>query len=175
MRTAAGEGSAGRVRAGRRQRRADRRGRRCRPGCAVDWQRQARTAERPRPTRNGLFRLPRSRRTAVACCSWPATRTSSWPAGNDYNIYQHDPDAEPVRADGLLHRPLAVPARPDDPVQGHLHLRVDQEADNYKVLAGAGADGGLPRPQQQGDRPAAAPQPTTTGRSAAASRRRATG
>ena len=43
----------------------------------------------------------------------------------------------PGRPDRLLHRPRHLSPGPDDPVQGHLPLRVDPAEDNYEVLPGA--------------------------------------
>jgi hypothetical protein len=86
---------------------------------------------------------------AVVVADLPATddyqqRTEDLPAPQDlkpgfyFLVASHDAEfggkQSPISyADDLLHRPVAVPARADDPVQGHLHPR-GPEPDDYKTL-----------------------------------------
>ena len=72
--------------------------------------------------KNGLYGVrPRPDRAHIG--RRHARRTSNSPPPTTATSTARRPRRRPQRADGLLHRPLALPARPDDPVQGHLHPR----------------------------------------------------
>ena len=90
--------------------------------------------------------------SARGTCCWPATKGQQLATAEDYYSYSRTSTPNPLRADDLLHRPLALPARPDDPVQGHLHRRGPADRTTTRPLPDRRSDGRLPRRQRQGDR-----------------------
>ncbi len=133
---------------------------RCGPGsaattisCVADRADQDRR-ERPVPLRR--------RPIAMRWCFTPHTAARRCRRSTTIYSYRNNNAAAAVRADDVLHRPLAVPARTDDPVQRHLPGASISSEDNYKTIPGRDADGDLRRRQRQRDRTRRRTGPTTT-------------
>ena len=105
--------------------------------------------------KNGLFRVAGAQRPRLPGRS-PRTTASSSPPRNDYYAPPARPHAPAARADRLLHRPLAVPPRPDDPLQGHLPAASTRRRTTTRRSPNRKVTVVVQRRERQGDRPARA-------------------
>ena len=91
----------------------------------------------------------------AGCLILASSKDQQLATGNEFYTYSTTiaPSGPPSKPIFFTDRSLY---RPGQTIQYKgLCLAVDQEQDNYKTIAHRGADGGLLRPQQQGDRPSA--------------------
>ena len=122
---------------------------------------------RSQTDKNGLFtvtdRPTANRRACVLLATHGGQELAA--AARLLRLPRHDPPPAADRADGAVHRPVAVPAGADDPLQGHLPAGRPGDG-QLRDAAEQGGDRRVPRRERPGGRQARRRRPTTTARSA---------